>query len=246
MPIIQISEIQFRTGVENDLQPGALKPAEPAMLVDSGRIVVGVDPNHSGPWTDRAVFPYDHVEVLTESSLETFARLFDRFHRTLGPVGIVEGADTFLRRPFLDAALPISANWTPVLVKRVNTATGLLDDGTTEELTLVEGETLGGMIEYFLLGADNVVRTGVLTVVHDGNPSVDAARVVDENVAVPTIVGNGTPILVDDLFVTGVQFRVMRVSAGPGEYRMRLEYKNTTASAYSIQIRAMVSTFVTS
>lgn len=241
--IVQISKIQLRRGLQNELTVGSLAPGEMAFTTDSGRLFVGSDPEQAGPvremFEDRPVAPYDAIEVVTEASLETFARLLDRMTRALGPVGVAEGAGTFLRRPFFEASLPPSENWVPVLIKRVEQATGLYA-GDETEMTLAESDSFGGLIDYFMLSNSAVVRSGVMTVLHDGNPSVDEGRLVDEHVATPSILGNGSPILVNDLFVTGVEFRIQRASSG-GEYRMRLEYKNTTEETYEINFKVMVS-----
>ena len=242
--IIQISKIQLRRGIQNELTVGSLAPGELAFTTDSGRLFIGSDPNQAGPvremFEDRPIAPYDAIEVITEASVETFARVLDRLSRSLGPVGVAEGAETFLRRPFFESTLPVSANWAPVLVKRVEQATGLYSGGDDTELTLCEAESFGGLINYFLMDDIGVIRSGVMMVVHDGNPSVDEGRLIDEHVATPRIQGNGVPILVDDLFITGVQFRVRRVSSG-GEYRMRLEFKNTTPVVYKMNLRVKVA-----
>lgn len=243
--IIQISKIQLRRGLQSELGEGSLAPGELAATMDSGRLFMGTDPDQGGPLRemveDRPIAPYDALEILTEASVETFARLLDRLSRATGPIGLVEGAATFARRPYHEAALPVSHIWAPVEVKQVDQSTGLYDAGPPVELTLAEGESFAGMIDYFILDESVVVRTGVMVALHDGNPSIDEGRLVDEHVATPSIQGNGTPVLVGDLFVTGVQFRVRRVSSGLGEYRMRLEYKNSTATAYEIKLRAMVA-----
>ena len=242
--IVQISKIQLRRGAQSELGEDTLDPGEMAMALDTGRLFIGSDPNVGGPvrelLADRPVLPYDAVEILTETSVETFARLMDRLNRTMGPVGIVEGADTFTRRPYLEADLPVSFIWQPVQIRRVDQTTGLYMGGAIEDLVLSESDSFAALIEYFLLDDEHVVRAGTLTAVHDGNIAVDYGRLTDEHVATPIIQGNGVPILVNELFVTGVQFRVRRVSSG-GEYRMRLEYKNDTAVDYEVKLRVMVS-----
>lgn len=245
--IIQISKIQLRRGVQSELGEGSLAPGELAATMDTGRLFLGTDPDQGGPLRemveDRPIAPYDALEVLTEASVETFARLLDRLSRSTGPIGLVEGAETFIRRPYMEAELPVSFIWAPVQIKQIDQVTGLYGAGADIELTLAEGNSFAGLIDYFMLDASVVVRTGVMVALHDGNESIDEGRLVDEHVATPAIQGNGTPVLVDDLFVTGVQFRVRRVSSG-GEFRMRLEYKNSTATEYEIKLRVMVASAV--
>lgn len=238
--IVQISKIQLRRGLQTDLQPQNLAPGEMGFAVDTGRLFIGPDPNHDGVWSMRSLPPYDGIEILTEASVETFSRLFDRLHRTLGPVGLIEGGATFDRRPYLEAELPVSSSWGAVMVKRVDQATGLYENAVTEEMILAKDTSVGGVVDYFLLDTANVVRSGRITIIHDGNSTSDAARVVDENTSFPKIAGNGTPITVDQLYTTGVQFRAMRVGSGASAY-IRLEYKNTEATPFTMQLRAMVA-----
>jgi hypothetical protein len=238
--IVNISKIQLRRGLQTDLQPENLSTGEMGFAVDTGRLFIGSDPDETGLWSSRVLPPYDSIEILTEASVETFARLFDRLHRTLGPIGVVDGAAGFDRRPYLEAELPIASSWSPVLVKIADQGTGLFENAETEDLVLARGDSVGGKIEYFLLDTATVSRTGTLFIIHDGNGDSDEARVVDECIAFPKIAGNGTPIVVDDLFTTGVQFRAVRVGSGLDTV-IRLEYKNTEASAYTMQLRAMVT-----
>jgi hypothetical protein len=84
MPTIQISQIILRSGPSVDL-PGAptsltplafgpgLEPGEAAFMTDTGRIYIGHDPSQGQPNFQRAVFPYQNIEVLTENSLDTLA-----------------------------------------------------------------------------------------------------------------------------------------------------------------------------
>lgn len=73
MATVQLSKIQLRRGVEADL-PGAgfssgLDDGELGFTVDSGRLFVGISAPTSGmPNFNRADFPYQNIEVLTENS----------------------------------------------------------------------------------------------------------------------------------------------------------------------------------
>ena len=240
MAVIQISKIQLRRGLYSEVQPENLSPGEMGFALDEGRLFIGTDPDITGVWSERELPPYDAVEVLTETSIETFARMFDRLHRTLGPVGLAEGI-AFTRRPYLEAELAIASSWTTVQVKRADAGTGLYETGQFENLILAQDASVGAVVTYFLMDDENVVRSGTLTVLHDGSVTSDVARVIDESLAYPKIAGNGTPILVSQLFTTGVQFRALREGNEEAGYTISLEYKNTEAVAYTMQLRVMVA-----
>ncbi len=239
MPVIQISKIQIRRGDEADLLPDSLSPGEFAMATDSGRIFVGTDPNDNGLWTGRMIAPYDNLEVLTEASVETFARLYDRMHRVTGPVGLTE-AD-LARKPYCQAELPPVEDWTAVMITRVDPGTGLYDEGIVEELTLAQAESVAGEIVYFIFDGDNLFRSGVLQCLHDGNSTVDVGYVSDEAISYYEVPISGAPIAVDALIETSVRFRINRVADGPEEYRIQLEYLNETNTTFALEARVMVA-----
>jgi hypothetical protein len=242
--IVQISQIQLRRGLYTDLQPQSLSPGEMGFAIDAGKLFIGPDPNYTGFWAARATPPYNSIEVLTEAARDTFARLFDSFFRTAGPVGLTEAQTTFTRRPYLEASLPPTAtNWTAVAVNQVDMGTGLWETGATEEFILGNGMTVGANIEYFLV--DNVdvqvVRCGRMTAIHNGNTNSDVGLLTDNNMSFPSVVGNGTPISPQSLYTTGVQFRLNRVGDGTAPY-LRLEYQNTNTITYTGLFRTSVET----
>lgn len=248
MPDIQISKIQLRRGLETEILPNSLDAGEMGFTLDSGRLFIGTDENLEGPWTTRILPPYDNVEVLTEASLETFARLFDRMNRSLGPIGLVEGANTFSRRPYLEAALSsASTSWTSVMVKRIDMATGYIDDETSEALVLAEAVSCGARIEYFLIddSDDTVARSGVMTVMIDGNGPSNIAHVSDDFITAPLLAVTGNSLPVDQVYGVGVEFRAVIDSNGGNDYFIRLEYKNGTGVDFTLQLRAMVAARVT-
>lgn len=235
MPVIQISKIQLRRGAFLDLTQDSLDAGEMAFATDEGRLFIGPDPDQTGSWSVRDTPPYNNIEVLTETSLETFARLFDRLHRTMGPVGLVEGAGTFDRKPFLEATLAANTTaWTPVDIARINQSTGLFD-GATEELVLMKSDSGAALVEYFILDTGAVLRTGLLKVLHTGVTN-DVALMSDECVSYR---GNTSSAVLISTLISGVEFRAVR--ATDGETRIRLEYKNANTSSYTLQLRAMVA-----
>lgn len=246
MAVIQISKIQLRRGLETEFTPSSLDLAEFGFAKDTGRLFIGVDDSIIGPWPTRTdVPPYGNIEILTEAALQTFARMFDRFNRSLGPIGVAEGSTPFLRRPFFEGDMPISSSWTVVNIKTIDQTNGALSNLTNEPFVLAQADSCGGKVEYFLLSGGTVVRTGIITVLHNGDGAVDQAQSTDEYVVWPTVSGGGDPIPVEQLYSTGIEFRANRISTGPDEYSIQLEYKNTTSGAVTIQLRASIAADIT-
>lgn len=69
MPTIQISKIQMRRGPESDLPNPSLDDGEIGFANDVGRLFIGqTNPTFGNPNYNRNVFPYQNIEILTESS----------------------------------------------------------------------------------------------------------------------------------------------------------------------------------
>lgn len=247
MSVIQISKIQLRRGLEQDFTSStSLSPAELAFATNTGRLFIGADDTMLGPWTTRTTAPpYGNIEILTEASLQTFARLFDRFNRALGPIDGVDGQPPFVRRPYFEADLPITNTPSPVLVKTISETTGMLDDLNTDEFILANiTRSAAARLDYFILaqnpagdtGPLEVIRSGVLTIVHAGDISFPA-QVSDDFVAWPQIPANGNPVLINQVISTGLQFSASVQNNGDSTYRIRLEYVNNTEGALTVHFR---------
>lgn len=248
MSVIQISKIQLRRGLEQDFTSStSLGPAEMAFATNTGRLFIGADDAMLGPWPTRTTQPpYGNIEVLTEASLQTFARLFDRFNRSLGPIDGVDGQPSFQRRPYFEADLPeTDSTPQPVMVKAISETTGALDNMSTDEFVIANiTRSCGARLEYYVMaqhpeggtGALECVRSGVLTVVHNGDVAFPA-QVSDEYVTFPMIPADGAPVLYDAAFETGLRFGASILSNGDGNYRVRLEYRNETGRALTVYLR---------
>lgn len=248
MSVIQISKIQLRRGLEQDFTSStALSPAEMAFTTNTGRLFIGADDSMLGPWPNRtAQPPYGNIEILTEASLQTFARLFDRFNRSLGPIDGVDGQPSFQRRPYFEADLPTTDNTPqPIMVKAISEATGTLDDLSTDEFVLTNiTRSCGARLEYYVMsqhpdggtGSLECIRSGVLTIVHNGDVAFPA-QVSDEYVTFPLIPADGAPVLFNDAYETSLRFGASILSNGDGTYRVRLEYTNETDTAMTVYIR---------
>ena len=90
-PIVNVEKVQLRRGLEVELpgKPAQLVPlrltqglseGELGMTVDSGRLFLGHSPRQGDVNYERAAFPYQNLEVLTENSPRTRA-LFNEFVR---------------------------------------------------------------------------------------------------------------------------------------------------------------------
>lgn len=256
MSVIQISKIQLRRGLEQDFTSStALSPAEMAFATNTGRLFIGADDNMLGPWSNRtAQAPYGNIEVLTEASLQTFARLFDRFNRSLGPIDGVDGQPSFQRRPYFEADLPDTDSTSqPVMVKAISETTGSLDDLSTDEFVIANvTRSCGARLEYYIMaqypeggsGRLECIRSGLLTIVHNGDVAFPA-QVVDEYVTFPLIPADGDPVLFSDAYDTGLLFGATIQGNGDGNYRVRLEYTNNTGVTLTLLVRGSSAADIT-
>ncbi len=104
MPDINNSKIIFLRGEKGDL-PEQLDSGELAFTTDDGTLVIGSDGRFGQANIDRTEFPYRNIEVLTERSEETFAKMHgDRMR---------EGTEYDYYECRLE---PDRLAWTPVLI----------------------------------------------------------------------------------------------------------------------------------
>jgi hypothetical protein len=68
MATVSITKIQLRRGRSSDLQTADLDEGELGYTTDTGRLFVGVGNDVGMPNYQRASFPYQNIEVLTENS----------------------------------------------------------------------------------------------------------------------------------------------------------------------------------
>lgn len=234
MAYTQISKIQLRRGLQQDLVLTDLGPGEPGFATDTGRLVIGTD--QIGPWTDRTVFPQETVEVLTENSTETFARMFDRMNRVVGPSGMAENTT---RRPFHEATLAANTTtWTNVVAMSYDN-NGALQPLTDTVIVSPSGSG-SAKIDYALFNGTASVQHGTLFASHDGNSTSDEASIIDDYVANHLVTITGTPFLSGDVYDSGIQFRVMRVGTSPNQ-SLRLQYKNATPNSLHFYFTLMAA-----
>lgn len=241
MATIEISKIQLRRGSDADLQPTSLDAGELCFTTDLGRLYIGPDSNlTSHPRKGRDIHPYENVEVLTEMSIDTFARMHDRLERAVGPVGLTEG--DLARKPYLSSVLTANNN-DAIRVDRVNTATGLYDVGLPEAVVLAEADSVGSVIQYFLFEetTGHLVRSGTLTINHNG-VSTHTEAYVEDNYVIRSHLSSGSTV-----FTVGAAYEstAVRFQATLDSGRITLEYNNNTAKDYVMQFRLQTSAILT-
>ena len=153
-PVTQISKIQVRRGAESDL-PGApisqspiafskgLDIGEMALTTDTNRVFIGADPAIGNANYDRVSFPYQNVEILTETS----------------PI-----IETLVQRYIAD--ISATAFHTASLAANVTAWTDITTGTAPFEMI---GATVSATIEYFAFDTNAVpVKQGTLKILHAG------------------------------------------------------------------------------
>lgn len=232
---INITQVQLRRGLDNEIIPAVLLAGEPAVTLDTGRMFFGMD--STIPFGPNGITPPARVEVLTEASLVTFARLFDRMDRTVGPVGLVESQIT--RRPYLIGTLAAStiSNIVQVAVLDINSTVGAMSS-TPADFLVCRGNTGAAIIDYFISDGTHVLRSGRLTILHNGNSTSDSAVLDDNYVSYSATASSGSSVVaVSAAFGADVLFSAERVPTGLTDHAIRLKYTNNTTSNLTISFR---------
>jgi hypothetical protein len=191
-----------------------------AFALDTGRLFIGPSGEEGqAGFPDRTASPGDNIEVLTEASLETFARLFDRMNRLAGPTAMATGAID--RKPFVEADLAITGStWTALTIKEV-LPDGTYSVGSTIPLVLTDTDSGGAQIRYFLFAADEARRGGIMELVDQGS----SIQFHDEYTSI------------DHTNQALVRFRAAKDSSN----RLTIEYQNTTIDTYRLQMQIVVA-----
>jgi hypothetical protein len=227
MPTIQISQIILRSGPSVDL-PGAptsltplafgpgLEPGEAAFMTDTGRIYIGHDPSQGQPNFQRAVFPYQNIEVLTENSLDTLQRLIGMATKEEGDFA------------YHIATLPThTSDWEYVVVPRPG------DEDYIYRLPFSDG--VCATIDYAAYDADfKPVKMGTLTIRYftgEGEPTI-----CDE-----ATVKRKTGLLEPEVYqpeeiYKQVDFRFI-VDGPVGARYLAFQYKNRAGSVLSLRFK---------
>ncbi len=229
--VTQFDVIQLRRGPEADL-PGApnvgnpnvpttgLDPGEPAFATDVGRIFIGTDPAQTGPWTGRAAFPYENVEVLTEYSSDVLASNFDSSFRstTTGyipsvPIAICDSAN--------------AADWRPLQV---------ISAGTTTDFAISTGSNVGAaQVFYFIFdNNNNPVKTGKMMIWY-GNNAI-APKLSDDGITFARSDLTGSSANDPNSVYGSLQFRALSAASGQTT-QIIIQYRNLMTSILTMLFR---------
>jgi hypothetical protein len=230
MPLIQISQIILRSGPESDL-PGAptslnpltfsngLEVGEMAFMTDTGRVFVGHNPLTGQPQYNRATFPYRNIEVLTENSTGTLARVVGSAIRDLG------------NDAFYEARLPRHDNdWASVVVPRQG------DENYVYRIPL--SESVSATIDYTVWDSQmRPLKIGTLTVMYGVG---EAEPFCDDDATVLRRSDQLDPeVFVGALAYGQVEFTF--TVAGPlGARYLAFQYKNLTTDVLSMKFKTSI------
>lgn len=228
MAIIQISKIQMRRGAEVDL-PGAPTSLDPLVFAealdigeigyasDTGRLFIGHDPAQGQVNFERAAFPYQNIEILTEAARSTLRRITDTNSREIGAGG------------FLYAELAASTlDWADVEVET-------LSMGSVPYK--LPGSDLVAEITYFVYGVDGTpYRTGKVRFLSEG--AADEATTADEALSALRLDLIGADALDPEKRFENVMFRAVRAGT-PEEPYFQFQYINVLPAALGLFFRVL-------
>ncbi len=227
MPFIQISQIILRAGPSDDL-PGAptsfnpltfpegLAKGEMAFADDTGRIFIGHDPSQGQPQFNRATFPYQNIEVLTENSTDTLSAMIGSTVKEAG------------NESFYEAALPTqTTDWSGVVVPRVGDSNYVY--------RLPYSDSVAAQIDYTVFDADlKPIKVGTLSVTYfvgEAEP-----QVIDD-----AMINRRDDLLDPEVYQAGsvysfVDFKFI-VDGPTGARFLSFQYKNHTTDVLSLRFK---------
>ena len=229
MAVIQISKIIMRQGLEEEL-PGApvsldpvvhspgLDSGEFAFTTDTGRLFIGHDPDEGHVNFDRAQFPYQNIEVLTEYSTDQIGNLIGAYQRAGGS------------KSFNEATLAASTSWASVIVPREGDA--------TYAYRLNFDNSVTASIEYAVYdNAQKPLKHGVLTVSHfdgESEPSLS-----DQTFAVRRLdLGSPDNYNASKVFNLA-EFRFVVTGSVGSEYLL-FQYKNRSGTVLHLRFKTSI------
>ncbi len=214
MSDIEITKIVVLRGLGADL-PETLDPGELAFATDQGRLFVGHEPTVGQPQFQRTTYPYQNIEILTENSIDTFAKMHgDRMREGGGP-------------DYYSANLSANTGWENVKLDR---------DGTLIDYRIPDIYTVSAIIDYAATALNGeTIRSGTMTLHHFEEDNV-APRLVDHGVAARDMSLTG-PANLDARQVYGRVYLRFAV-AGPITARyLVLQYRNFTVNPINLRFK---------
>ncbi len=153
MAIVAVTPIYLRQAVQSATPlPGsntAIDTSEFMFMTDTGRLVMGADPNHGNPNNSREYFPYAYIEVLTEFS-PRMKELFQLYHRS-------QGITSF----YFPVLIPPNSTNFQVQARSV-------DGGLPQDILPFEN-FVSTAIEYLAVTATTSIKNGVLRMLGTGS-----------------------------------------------------------------------------
>ncbi len=227
MPTVQISKIILSVGESNEL-PGAptllspltfsepLDTGEMAYITDLGRVYIG--PPESGySQHNRATFPYQNIEVLTENSSDTIGKIL---------ADIVKNGESEF---FFNATLSTLNTWSPVITPLPNSPSHIF--------SIPYSEYVAANIEYAVFNEDlSPVKIGTLSLSYTAGES--EPRLCDDSTSIRRLDVFSPDHMDPESLYNYVDFRF--VVDGPINSRfLKFEYKKSIQDV--IQLRFKVT-----
>lgn len=230
MPVIQISKIILRKGPSADLPgaptllspltfPAGLDNGELAFSTDEGRLFIGHNPQSGNVNFDRATFPYQNIEVLTEAATDTLSEIIGRHERAGGS------------KDFNVSALaPTGGSWASVVVPRIG------DPSYAFRLEYNTGTA--AIIDYSAFATNGQpLKTGRMTVSYFTGEA--EPQIVDDALAYRRL-----DVLNPDNFDATKAFNLMElrfIVAGPtGAEYLLFQYKNRMSTVLNFRFKVSI------
>lgn len=167
--IIAVTPIELVYRTETSMP--ALLPGEMALTSDTGRAVIGHDPKFGQRNYNRAIFPHQKIEMLTEISPRNW-ELFREFAR-----------DKDRHSYFTPTEIPVKVGPQPVPYS-------FYDGGFSHPLEL-DGDSFSAVIDYQVFQQDQLVKLGSLRILSSpsGTATVAEMTKIGDNTKVTFSVG---------------------------------------------------------
>ena len=233
----QISKIQIRRGPASDL-PGeptsgnptlpttGLDSGEMAFTIDTGQLYVGIDPMHTAATLGRAIYPYQNIEVLTETSTATVQQMVGQYMR-------LQNQSHYQSQPLNIASSVNDSDWSDLMI--VN--------GASDDLYVTLGTSndyVCAKITYFLYDSNAApMRAGTMTVI--SNPNVQTPLLTDESTHYPRTDLTPTNARDPNQVYGSVQFQAAIVGNGTAS-QVVIQYQNNSQTTPFLMFRIEMPT----
>lgn len=224
-PTTEIAKIQIRRGLAEDL-PGmpasgnptqptvGLSPGELAFTTDTGQVFIGIDTTEQVPSINRATFPFQNIEVLTENSNSFLQNNFDYYYKDTQ-------TGFYTSQPLAITSTSNAADIRNIVVNAVNSTTLPLTVSFTSSFACVK-------ISYFLFDSNVTVRAGTISVIYTGTsnqPLLDDEFIIYPRNDLGALAGASSP----NAMYGSIQFFPTLIQNGSTQ-SLIIQYRNITAT----------------